>query len=330
MSQSQLLAYLDHNILDRMTKGDPDGIADLLERASLTPVYSSENLAEIRRSVGYEDTFLNVLHQIGAQHLVPILDKDFKQTGTAEVKALSPFEAYSSYIDNVDLLPEHGFGLTGMLQKFYGGREDQSFAEIFSAGANEVGELLAGALEHLGDSPSVTDEVRSALEDAVVMLPQLLREQHKECASQLDSESGRPVRNFEEAVGLGPKVLNNIQGPDVLCKIWSLVKERLAGAELDFDRFFGLKPFPFEADAGGGRAIFEKVNGIYHQLNFLGYYRDSNMNRERRFNASFSDMTHAGLASFCHLLICQDRDLVMKTAAAYEYLGLRTRILYWR
>jgi hypothetical protein len=40
-------------------------------------------------------------------------------------------------------------------------------------------------------------------------------------------------------------------------------------------------------------------------------------------------MTHAGLASFCHVLICRDEDLVMKAAAAYEYLGIGTRILYY-
>ncbi|WP_156788084.1 hypothetical protein [Desulfurispirillum indicum] len=93
--------------------------------------------------------------------------------------------------------------------------------------------------------------------------------------------------------------------------------------------FFGLKPFPFEADAGRERTPLEKVNGIYHQLNYIGYYRDSKMSRERRFRASFSDMTHAGLATFCHLMISRDTDLVMKAAAAYEYLGLGTRILHY-
>ena len=49
------------------------------------------------------------------------------------------------------------------------------------------------------------------------------------------------------------------------------------------------------------------------------------MHKGRRFRASLSDMTHAGIASFCHLLICRDEDLVMKAAAAYEYLGVGTK-----
>lgn len=329
MIQPQWLAYLDHNVLDLMTKGDPHCVAHLLKHASLTPVYSNENLAEIRRSVGYEKTFLNILHQIGAQHLVPILDKDFKQTGTAEVRVLNPFDAFSSYIDNVDPLPEFGFGLSGMLQKFYGGREDKTFEEIFSGGANELGDLLASALEELVDSPGVTEEVYAALEEAVVKLPDELKEQYKSFAPQLDAEPAKHVKSFEQATGLGPKVLKNVQGPDVVRKIWALVQERFSEAEIDMEAFFGIKPFPFEADANHERTTPEKVNGIYHQLNFLGYYRDSDMNKQRRFTASFSDMTHAGLASFCHVLICRDNDLVMKTAAAYEYLGVGTRIVHF-
>jgi hypothetical protein len=329
MIQPQRLAYLDHNVLDLMTKGDPHRVAHLLKKASLTPVYSNENLAEIRRSVGYEKTFLNVLHQIGAQYLVPILDKNFKQTGTAEVRVVNPFDAFSSYIDNVDSLPEFGFGLSGMLQKFYGGREDQSFEEIFLGGVKELGDLLASSLAELESSPEVTEEVHAALEEAVALLPEILREQYKSVALQLNPELANPIKSFEQATGIGPIVLKNIRGPDVVRKIWSLVQERLPGPEIDQEVFFGIKPFPFEADADRARTMPEKVNGIYHQLNFLGYYRDSNMNKQRRFTASFSDMTHAGLASFCHILICRDNDLVMKAAAAYEYLGVGTRVVHF-
>ena len=329
MIRPHRLAYLDHNVLDLMTKGDPHSVAHLLKKASLTPVYSNENLAEIRRSVGYEKTFLNVLHQIGAQHLVPILDKDFKQTGTAEIQLVNPFDAFSSYIDNVDPMPEFGFGLSGMLQKFYGGREDQSFEEIFSGGVKEFGDLLASALEGLEDSPEVTEEVYAALEEAVVKLPEILKEQYKSFALQMDAEPAKPVKSFEQATGLGPKVLKNVRGPDVVRKIWALVQERFTEAEIDMEAFFGIKPFPFEAGADRERTTPEKVNGIYHQLNFLGYYRDTNMNKQRRFTASFSDMTHAGLASFCHVLICRDKDLVMKAAAAYEYLGVGTRVVHF-
>ncbi len=46
------------------------------------------------------------------------------------------------------------------------------------------------------------------------------------------------------------------------------------------------------------------------------------------FIASFSDMTHAGMATFCRLFFCRDEDLVMKASAAYEYLRLPTQIVH--
>ena len=53
------------------------------------------------------------------------------------------------------------------------------------------------------------------------------------------------------------------------------------------------------------------------------------MKTKRGFTQSSSDMTHAGVASFCHFLFCRDKDLVKKTEAAYKYLGVKTKIVYF-
>ncbi len=109
-------------------------------------------------------------------------------------------------------------------------------------------------------------------------------------------------------------------------KIWQILSGIEEFSGIGIETFFGVKPRSFEADSDRERTIQEKVNAVYHQLNFLGYYRDSKMKKDRRFRASFSDMTHAGVASFCHFFLCRDEDLVMKAAAAYEYLGVNTRV----
>jgi len=329
MTQPTLFAYLDHNVLDLMTKGDPDGICDLLQRTQLTPVFSNENLAEIQRSTGYEKRFLDVLDNIGARHLVPVMDGGFKYTGSAEIRQISPHDAYDVYVDNVDSLPDSGFGLTGMLQKFYGGRQDQSFSEILSGGADELRQLFQNLEEELTDVACLDKATRLEVSQAISRLPDLIEEQYNYVSKKLDAEPNSAIRQFEASTGIGPMVLKNIKPPEVVRQIWKLVEVSFQGVELDLDTFFGIKPQPFEADANRERTTLEKVNAVYHQLNFLGYYRDSQMSRPRRFVASFSDMTHAGLASFCHILICRDKDLVMKTAAAYEYLEVGTKIMYY-
>src|SRR6266568_117671 len=158
MPQTALFAYLDHNVLDLMTKGDPDSVNGLLQRTHLIPVFSDENLAEIRRSTGYERKFLDVLEQSGARYLVPVLDERFRHTGRAEIRPVNPLDAYSAYIENVESLPDFGYGLTGMLQKFYGGRQHQSFCEIFSGGADELRHLLKKMEEGLADVQGLDDE----------------------------------------------------------------------------------------------------------------------------------------------------------------------------
>lgn len=122
--------------------------------------------------------------------------------------------------------------------------------------------------------------------------------------------------------------IKNIKGPNALVKVWDSIRKGLPDPELDLETFFGIKPAPWSPNPERELTVLENVNAIYHQLNFLGYYRDSNMKTVRGFNASFNDMTHVGLASFCQLLIASDTNLIIKASAAYEYLGLRTNIVF--
>lgn len=327
MSASTSLAYLDHSILDRMTKGDPRGVAKLLRLANLTPVFSTENLAEIQRSGGYERAFLEVLDRIEARYLVPVLDQQFMLTGSAEIREVCASDAYAAYLKDVEPLPELGFGLTALLQKLYGGRPDQSFKDILTGGAGELTAMLESALE---GQPKLEDDLRAAFADVAALLPDAIHQQYSGIVAQLDAEPGADVKQFDQTTALGPKVLNNIQRPNVVRKVWDRLRAVLPEGAPDLETFFGIKPLPFEAGAERERTTVEKVNAIYHRLNFVGYYRDSKMSRQRRFVASFSDMTHAGFASFCHVLICSDEDFVMKAAAAYEYLAIPTCILQYR
>ena len=328
IQQAETLAYLDHNVLNRMTKGDPDNIKSLLKNHNLSVVFSDENLKEIFRSKGYENSFLDLLENIGAKYIEPILDSKFKSTGRARVHIVKPSVIYEHFLKNKSESFDGDFGLSEMLKKFYGGLKDKTFKEIIDNGTDELKGHLSETIESIDYVPKLgqfkIDEVKNMIND----LPELIKSQYSQLVNDLDTKEDSPVKALEDATGIGPKVLKNIQPPNVIHKIWEVVSKSMGGADLELETFFGVKAHHIEADADRIRTLQEKVNAIYHQLNFLGYYRDSDMKKERRFVASFSDMTHAGIASFCHLFICRDNDLVMKTAAAYEYLGVRTKILH--
>ena len=321
----EILGYLDHNILDSIRKGDPHGIKGLLENHNITPIYSHENLKEIKRSVGSENIFLSTLQELGAKYIEPIFEKNLP-TGSAKINNIDVFEVWKWFIENEKQIPEYGYGLTSMLEKFYGGRGDESYADIFSKGSDELKALLNDALKDLESEEAFTEEMRSAIES----LPELLKEQYQQISHNLDNQEQSPVKQFEQATGLGALVLKNIQPPNVVEKVFDSVKKSMVDVELNIDMFFGVKPQPYEANSGREKTLSEKVNGIYHQLNFLGYYRDTGMKNTRGFVRSSSDMTHAGVASFCHLLLCRDEGLVVKAAAAYEYLGVKTNILHFQ
>ncbi len=330
MKQTEILAYLDHNVLDLMTKGDPHKVKELLKGASLTPVYSNETLKEIHRSKGYENKFLELLEEIDAKYIEPVLNEKFKQTGQARIHVVCPKAIYEQFLKNLAESPKGNFGLSEMLMKFYGGKQDASFEEIFASGANELQHYILEALDELENVPKMNLHEIEKLKALFADLPEMMLTQTSSMAEELDARDVSPISAFEEETGIGPKILNNIRPPNVVMKVWEVVSEKINAPNIDLETFFGIKSHAFEEDSDRERTLQEKVNAIYHQLNFLGYYRDSKMKKEKRFKASFSDMTHAGIASFCHLYLCRDERLVMKAAAAFEYLDVTTKILHYQ
>ncbi|EHH0796012.1 hypothetical protein J7I09_004502, partial [Vibrio vulnificus] len=254
--------------------------------------------------------------------------KDSRVTGEAELQQVDVFKLYEHYLLNREDQPEYGYGLTAMLQKFYGGRKDESFNHIFGKGTDELAELLQSSLEEFKQNPLITTEQLQLIES----LPEILKAQYSTISEQMDNASVAAVRDFESHFGVGPKTLNNIKGPNVINQIWQLLQSEFEKHSLEsqsLEDFFGLNFRKYEANFGNEKSTVEKVNAIYHQLNFIGFHRDSKMQKTPRFNASFSDMTHAGLASFCELFFCRDNGLVHKASAAYEFLGINTKIVHF-
>ncbi len=130
---------------------------------------------------------------------------------------------------------------------------------------------------------------------------------------------------WEKAIGVGPKELKNIEPPGVVEKVWEQISKDFP-EEVTFEKMFGLAP-KFERDIAPNNNV-DKCNAIYHALNFFGYYRDTGMKKLRRVHASSCDMTHAGYASLCDALLSGDKDFCVKAEAVYEFLKIRTKVIY--
>ncbi|MCO8079592.1 hypothetical protein [Acinetobacter lwoffii] len=120
--------------------------------------------------------------------------------------------------------------------------------------------------------------------------------------------------------------LQKIKLPNALNQIWRLLQENNPELENnELDDFFQLKNL---IGSGQEYYIFQKVNQIYTILNLIGYYQDEGLHKEKRFIASFSDMSHASYGCFCEYLITRDEAFAQKTNVAYEYLNIATQV-FW-
>jgi len=319
--KAPMLVYLDHSILNQILKGRPR-LRDVLSAKNLQVVFSDANLNEISNSEGRGQDFLSLLGVLGAQYLRLVHDDQFRSTDRAVIEAIDPTAAYNAYLTNQRESPSGDGGISNLLKKVYGGYPNKTFGEIVQSGQEEITGWLDTLARELSSSSIPSEIDTSALLQALPQMKQQLAAVSTELGQKLDADAPRnQVKAIDSELGVGPKDLNNLKGPDILGQIWSRIEEKLPEGAVTFDEFFGLVRPRWVADSRPMTKL-EQINSVYHQLNFRGYCRDENM--PQRFDAHFRDLTHVGMASFCSLFLSGDERQVRKAQAVYEHLGVGT------
>ncbi len=320
-TRGPMLVYLDHSILNQILKGRSK-LVEVFATNNMQVVYSDANLDEISRSVGKEQEFMSLLEVLGARHLCLVLDDQFRSTDRAVIKDVVPAAAYDAYLANQRESPAGDFGLGALLQKVYGGHANMTFGEIAQSGQKDFNQLLDTLARDLVSSqipPRV--DVNAVLET----LPEMKREfavTSAEMGRMFDADTPRnQVPAIDSELDVGPKDLNNLEGPDILKQIWSRIAPKVPEGAISFDEFFGLGRPRWVTD---DRPIskLEQINGAYHQLNFLGYHRDKDM--AKGIGGHFRDLTHVSMASFCNVFLSGDERQIKKAQAVYEHLEIGT------
>lgn len=324
--QAATLVYLDHSALNQIHNGRRPKILELLTRPEFQVVYSDENLNEISKSIGSEQPFLSLLSALNAKHLRLILDEKFRCTDRASIETVEPVAAYAAYVANRDDSPSFDGGLRDLLKKLYGDHPNKSFEQILPSGGRELAHKIDELVQELSSDVTVP---QADVEALARLLPDIKRDitsMFSTLAQPLDAgNSSANVKAIDEHFVLGPKVLNNLTGPCIVQQIWTLLAGKSPDASSTRDEFFGaIRPRGISDDEPWTK--LQQVNAVYHQLNFLGYWRDENMHK--RFNAHFNDLTHVGMASFCHVFLTGDKRQFLKAAAAYEYLDIKRPLWY--
>jgi hypothetical protein len=312
------LIYLDHNVLDALVKERYPSLKHALIHERLQVVYSDESLYEISKSIGFEEQFMKTLVDLKAKHISAVLDDQHRVTDTASLDSRDPCDVYTTYRETIADAPTQDFGLFALLQKFFGGRSEETFADITRQAGQELHDLLETLKQDMAtvELPNLIDrnKARQDIGDLQRLFPGMIGS----LGTQLDNQEHlATVASVEVSLDAGPKVLQNLKGPRILEQIWDRNSGTLPGGEMPFERFFGLV-----GPNDQPRRALEKINSIYHQLNVLGYYRDKRL--PHKLQGSLSDMSHAGMASFCQVFMCFDMRLSKKAKAAYEHLKVST------
>ncbi len=339
-------AYLDQNIIDHIRRGDELGIKQFLFNNSLTPVYSNETLKEIMRSAS-PSKYLEVLKNLGAAYLKAEYDESYKPTGRASIDNGNPDEDYENLKRTLSESPKGGDQpLTDFLQKLHGGKEDISFKQIFENLGDDLKDLLSSTELDEEDLKDLPKEERQKIIKALQMLRSddfknainSISLKQVEIGQELDANSpinGSLVEEFEKATGLSPKTLSggSITPPYVIEKI--RIKMEEVEDSFDTGKLPNLgKGFFFKSIFMPHDRTFEEltreeqVTHLYTGLNQIGYYRDKKLRLDGKVDGLMSDLSHAGLASFCDVLLTMDLRLKMKAEACYEYTKTPVIILH--
>lgn len=316
--------YLDHNILDALIKGRISRHDLYLCYTNNTIVYSNETLMEIRKSTGYEHKFLEALKDLEACFLFVESTASGHITGNWEIREDDPFVAFNTLNDTLSITTNSNFGFDEILQKLYGGASDKSFSEIAAQSLIDLKDMLDSTLQEARAELSENEYQIIALQ--FEELKRQMSASSNEMGSQFDkTTSENNFTTWDDAIGVGPLELKNIVPPNVVEKVWEMISPQLP-KEATFEKMFGLAA-QYEG-AHVPKTNIERCNAIYHALNYFGYYRDSGMKKLRRVHASSSDMSHAGYASLCNILVSDDEDFCKKAMAVYEYLKIDTYVVY--
>jgi len=324
-------AYLDQNILDIFVK---NGIGEFGRKLAqdFQIVYSDETLKEIKRSVGYEKQFLDVLDRLNAWYLKVVLDKSFQPTGQATLSDYNVYHSYDTFLESDPVFDEIHSSMLQNSLKLFGGRVGTTFDDLKNEQFSAYEKLHDYMLENLevlrGSYPDLANQLEQQINQMKLDMQSALEKSSRQLTEHVPDPKGwSGIKDYRASLDIGPKQLNNITPPNVLQQIWDICKTKAPYQELNWELedFFGIKSNPIYPDME--YFDYQKVTSIYTHLNMLGYYPDSKPHKERRFVAANSDLTHASFGVFTDFLLSRDESFLKKTEAAYEYLGVNTQTL---
>lgn len=299
---SNPLVYIDQNIIGLQLQG----ILNLRKRDDLVWIYSKEHFAEIRRSNDPEK-YLEVLKDIDAKLLELVLDENWKITGEAKlINEGTPFQHFKSYIEATGDVDFDDTIFDPFQVWVNGGGDEGLLKEVSDSFADQVLRLTS---ELPFDTTEMTDKMDSIKPEFDSMIDEMI-------------SNGNDIKKTRAAFGNDKGTIGGISGKHQIKKIWEIISPTMSGAEISCDQFFGFDPI----DKQGYELwpVYLGIIGCCSVLDILGFQAEKKCRKINKIHNVRSDSAHIAMGAFCSGILSEDKRLVKRARAIYEYKGIGT------
>lgn len=269
-------------------------------------VYSKEHFAEIKRADDPEK-YLNVLNEIGAKMLDLILDENWKITGEARlIEDLTPFENYQNYIEAIGNVEFDETIFDPFQVWMNGGGDEGPLKELSDNLANQVLQLTSDLPYNTTGMPNKIGAIKPELDS---MVDDMI-------------SNGNDIKKTRAALGDKKGTLGTVSEEHQIAQIWEIISPTMEDSGMNCDQFFGFDPI----DNQGYELwpVYLGIVGCNAVMDILGFQAEKKCRKISKIHNVRSDAGHIGMGAYCSAILSEDKRLVKRAKAIYEYKNIVT------
>jgi len=296
------LVYIDQNIIGLQLLGH----INLSKRDDMKWVYSKEHFAEIKRADDPEK-YLNVLNEIGAKMLDLILDENWKITGEARlIEDLTPFKNYQNYIEAIGNVEFDETIFDPFQVWMNGGGDEGPLKELSDNLANQVLQLTSDLPYNTTGMPNKIGAIKPELDS---MVDDMI-------------SNGNDIKKTRAALGDKKGTIGAVSEEHQIAQIWEIISPTMEDSGMNCDQFFGFDPI----DNQGYELwpVYLGIVGCNAVMDILGFQAEKKCRKISKIHNVRSDAGHIGMGAYCSAILSEDKRLVKRAKAIYEYKNIVT------
>jgi hypothetical protein len=133
---------------------------------------------------------------------------------------------------------------------------------------------------------------------------------------------GNNIKKTREAFGDGKGAIGSVSGENQIEQIWEIILPNLQTTEISCDQFFGFDPI----DKQGYETwpTYLGIIGCCATMDILGFQSEKKCRNIEKIHNIRSDSVHIAMGAYCSAIMSEDKRLVKRAKAIYEYKNIST------